>query len=98
MKCKVYALKEPNSNVIKYIGMTKRSLEDRLYCHLKFFTSQRLNIWLSDLKLKNIIPEIVLLEEFENNTGTNKREVYYMNKYKDTILNKNFKIVPYKYK
>ena len=91
MNYKIYALKEPNTDVIKYVGITKKDLQQRLYSHLHTHTSKGLDNWFDYLKSKNLIPEIILLEEFEGE-NTNKKEVFYMNKYKNTILNKNFKI------
>ena len=90
-KYKIYALKEPNTNEIKYIGATTQSLEDRLKTHLHIAVSRAMEKWLKELKEKNEIPEIILLEEAEY-LGNNEREVFYMNKYKDTILNSNFNL------
>lgn len=91
MKHKIYALKEPNTDIVKYIGITKHSLDFRLYTHLHSHTSKSLDNWFKELKNKNMTPEIILLEDFDGEK-TNEKEVFYMNKYKDTILNKNFKI------
>lgn len=91
MNYKIYALKEPNTDIIKYVGITKKDLKKRLYSHLHTHTSKSLDDWFNYLKSKNLTPEIILLEEFEGEEN-NKKEVFYMNKYKDTILNKNFKI------
>ena len=90
-KYKIYALKEPNTQEIKYIGATTQTLEDRLKIHLHIAVSKAMEKWINELKSKNEIPEIILLEEAEY-LGNNEREVFYMNKYKDTILNSNFNL------
>lgn len=85
---KIYALKDPETFEIKYIGQTSLSLYRRLTRHVseslttKEETPKRK--WIRTLIQKELCPIIELLEIPDN---PNEREIYWMNKYKNTILN-----------
>src|SRR4051794_8246893 len=90
---KIYAIVSKNSNKI-YIGNTTQDLDKRFKTHLKqfngFFNGKSLLYYSSFkiLKLKN--PRIVLLEDCQNVNNDfqlRKREQYYINLYKDRVVN-----------
>lgn len=65
-KYKFYCLKNPVTNEIRYIGLTKRSLEKRLIEHLSNFKNienTHKTKWIKSLLKKNIVPTIHLIEE-----------------------------------
>jgi hypothetical protein len=85
---KIYILKDPITLEIKYVGQTSLTLYRRLTRHV----SESLNRvkdtpktkWIKELIQKELCPIIELIEITEE---PNKRESYYLNKYKNTILN-----------
>jgi hypothetical protein len=80
---KIYGLKLKDSNDIRYIGLTKQSLHNRLIGH-KSTTSKRNTKngnWINKHK-DNI--EIILIEEsLVNLQDANEREIYWINYYKE---------------
>ena len=57
MKGKIYILIDPNTNEIRYVGMTKLSLKHRLSLHLK--EKKKITYkshWIYSLKNNNQIP------------------------------------------
>lgn len=85
---KIYALKDPNTLDIKYVGQTSLSLYRRLTRHVsesltkKEFSEKR--EWIKGLIKEELCPLIELLEVTDN---PNDRERYWINKYRDTIFN-----------
>lgn len=87
----IYALIDPDNNV-RYIGKTKVSLQKRLSQHITdsksiMNGSKRRNInkrysWIISLLKDNKKPNIILLEECNENNWI-EREVYYISKYKN---------------
>jgi hypothetical protein len=63
MPVKIYALVCPNSANIRYIGITKRSLNVRLSEHMKERHVNKRCSWIRSLKNNNLKPEIILLDE-----------------------------------
>lgn len=81
---KIYALKDPISNDIRYIGKTKNELNKRLYEHctirnLKEKTHK--NNWIKYLLKLNYRPVILLIEEVDY-CNWQEREIYWINFYK----------------
>lgn len=62
MKAIIYALCEPGTEVIRYVGKTETSLEFRLYQHLQERQKTKKAIWIKELKDKNQVPNIIELE------------------------------------
>ena len=60
---KVYSLREPDSDKIRYIGITKGTLHRRLKRHLYDVRINHRTCWIKKLKNKNEIPIIELIHE-----------------------------------
>lgn len=64
---KIYSLKDPITNEIRYIGKTTGKLRDRWYSHCSSYKLEKeksyKNSWIISLKRKGYRPEIELIEE-----------------------------------
>lgn len=68
MKAQVYTLSDPNTNKIRYIGVTIRTLEVRLLEHIKECFSNKVTHklnWIRSLLEQNLKPHIELLANIE---------------------------------
>ena len=82
---KIYALKDPISSEIRYIGKTKNSLQKRLYEHCTIRNlkpNNHKNNWIKYLLKSEQRPIIVLIEEVEE-LNWQEREIYWINFYKN---------------
>ncbi len=82
MEYKIYCLKHPDNEEIKYIGCTTTSLNLRLSQHIwdsKNKQSKK-SLWIKDLINDNKKPIIELLE-ICNEESWKEREIYYISKY-----------------
>ena len=80
---KIYALKLKDEEIIRYVGLTKQSLHNRLRGH-KNITSKcktKNGYWVN--KNKNNIEIILIEESIENLQDANEREIYWINYYKE---------------
>lgn len=85
---KIYCLKHPISKEIRYIGITIRSLNERRSQHVysgKHSPSTKVGKWIKSLLELKLIPEIELLEQF-NNKNWEEVEIFWINKYKTNRL------------
>ena len=83
---KIYAISDPDTNIIKYIGVTTRTLKERLYQHLYNARNKRLQIsakciW-SLLKVDKL--PVISLVETCTETNWEEREKYWIAYYKKT--------------
>lgn len=94
-KHKIYKLLSSHTDKI-YVGYTIRSLNTRLWAHRvdyrKYLKSEldyisSIEIFKLSLTIEDV--EIELLEEFEDENLIKIKEQYWMDKYKDIIVNKN---------
>ena len=94
---KIYILKDPRDNSIKYVGQTKCNLKGRLSSHIQDALNMRYNLpkceWIIELYNLELTP---LIEEIElvTNKKANEREQYWIDHYSNlgiNLLNK-FKI------
>ena len=85
MKTNVYALIEPNTLKIRYIGITEQTLQKRLFGHLSDSFLKRDNSrkrsWVISLKNKGYIPIIKLLKVCNTKEEALKLENELINKY-----------------
>ena len=83
MKGKIYILKDPISKEIRYIGLTRVSLEHRLHLHLKENVkglTHKIN-WIKSLKQQNLKP---IIEEIDSSSDLEelcKKEIYWIQYY-----------------
>ncbi len=76
----IYELSDPRDQQPRYIGYTKKTIEDRLDEHLKEKNKNHKVNWIKSLKKDNIIPYVRLIESVLN--GTHK----FWEKYKASSL------------
>ncbi len=82
----IYALVDPNTNQIKYIGQTKQRLNERLKSHLMCYSCNgkmtKKDEWINSLLELGIRPEIRLLKKVKIrfvNTEERKSIIEYKN-------------------
>lgn len=79
---KIYLLRDPRDNSIRYVGITRMTLRDRLLHHVRIARSGEKThraSWVRHLISFNLIPIIELIEENSNFD----REVYWIKYYRD---------------
>jgi hypothetical protein len=76
----IYVLKDPESNEVRYIGKTKRTLKYRLQRHLTDTDKNHKVNWIQSLKNKNLIPLIESIEVVTDSTWA-EREVFWIEHY-----------------
>lgn len=81
---KIYALLDPNTNIIRYVGQTIQSLDMRLKQHIRQSSKLKnhLGYWLKNINLNPCIQELESCEY----TLLNIRELYWINYYKENDL------------
>jgi len=69
MNYKIYALVDPRTNEIRYIGQTKQNLNRRLTRHIIDANRKKTHkdCWIFNLKQKNVKPIIELIDEVNEN-------------------------------
>jgi len=82
MKVKIYALIDPLSCKIRYIGRTKNSLNTRLIGHLSKakYKSTHKECWIYSLIKKGLIPKIKIIKNVQGWTSSYKEEQKLINK------------------
>ena len=87
MKTKVYILKDPTNEDIRYVGITTKTLEERLKGHLNDVkTRPDLNYhkinWIKKLQKGGKIPIIEQIDELDTLEEAKEKEIEYIEKYK----------------
>jgi group I intron endonuclease len=59
----IYALCEPNSEIIRYVGKTKRNLKIRFLEHLKNESGTHCSNWIKSCLKQGLLPECIELDE-----------------------------------
>lgn len=85
---KIYKLINPIDNVIRYIGITSKTLQKRLKSHIndKKSNIHKIN-WINKLKSNDLFPIIELIEEVDDIKIANVRERYWINYYRNIGCN-----------
>lgn len=81
-KFELYGLYCPNTDVLKYIGITKNGLRRRLNGHLKRPTNQFIGSWFKDLESENKKPIIKQLRECYSYNELLQSEIGEISKYR----------------
>jgi hypothetical protein len=81
-KFELYGLYCPNTDILKYIGITKNGLNRRLNNHLKSPTNQFIASWFNDLKLENKKPIIKQIKECHSYDELLESEITEIAKYR----------------
>jgi hypothetical protein len=87
----VYALENPMTGVVRYVGRTRRDLRARYRQHLnraaKGEGSVAVDAWISKLAAYGLRPALRVLEEVTDGDDGAEEEGYWIERYQDTILN-----------
>lgn len=78
---KIYALKDPETEQIRYVGKTEKYLNKRLSGHLSSKETNHKYHWINSLKVKNLEPIISILEECTEDIWE-EREKYWISYYR----------------
>lgn len=84
---KIYTLNDPKTNIIRYVGQTCYSLEDRLKRHLRAKDKSHRTNWIKSLKNLNLKPNIILIEENLTKEECNLLEKYYIKTFRELGVN-----------
>lgn len=81
---KIYALLEPDEDVVRYVGMTITDLRWRLYAHVKKNKRWKTprELWVKNLLDQGKLPRIKLIEETESKDDAINLERYWINHYR----------------
>lgn len=79
---KIYSLKDPNTDLIRYIGMTGCSIKKRLNEHIRCNDKSRRRNWIFSLKNKESSPIIELIEDNLNLIDACNKEIEYIKLFK----------------
>jgi hypothetical protein len=84
---KIYALIDPRNEMIKYIGLTSKTLDKRLHWHLKSAhkKNKKLN-WIRFLINNNLNIKIILIEDNLSKNEASEKEQYYIKLYSKNNL------------
>lgn len=85
----IYALLDPRDRQIRYVGKTKRTVEKRLYFHLKTRRKTKNRSWLDSLVALDLKPETVVLEIVDGSQCWQDRERFWIKRYRDLGCNLN---------
>ena len=91
----VYALICPIDNQIRYIGATINP-SIRFKQHLKDTYNIRKKEWIDNLSASNELPEMIILDSFNEEAKCIESEQAFIDKYRDVIFN-GLKKMPYRY-
>jgi len=86
----IYALVDPNTHRVRYVGHTSKTIETRLHEHASASNPIRyLRQWIAGLAPAK--PFIVALQEVEDATESEaiKSETEWLKRFRRTVLNKN---------
>lgn len=79
-KISIYALKDPRTDKIRYVGKTNQSLKARISAHFMDKCKCLRTQWMSELKSLGLRPVFIILESLEAGTPWQDREIYWIAK------------------
>jgi hypothetical protein len=85
-KYELYGLYCPFSHELKYIGITKNGLSNRLNAHLRKPTNYLTKCWFNELKIKGYTPIIKLIKECDSYENLLKNEIEEIKRCRDTNI------------
>ena len=85
-KAKLYVLQDPDTLEIRYVGITMKNLSERLNKHLidvknKSYKSPKKVQWIESIILRNKLPIISLVKEYDNISECKNAEIEYIKTY-----------------
>lgn len=87
----VYALLDPETNVIRYVGKTTYTLNKRFNNHISTAKTTKVKSkvlnWIRKLQKKNLKPIIMELEQFNNEIDLNNAEIFYISYFRFLTTN-----------
>ena len=91
----VYALTDPVTGVVHYIGMTNNAHHRyKQHCHVDHYDQSAKGCWIRNLKENKLLPGLKILDIVETEDEVRQREIYWMEYYlKQGVLLTN-KLLP----
>jgi len=88
---KIYCLICPIENKVRYVGLTKRYLSERLWshCNKKKQGNKRKSEWIKLLKSSDLVPEIKLLETPISEIAVEREKFWIKHFGRENLLNMN---------
>ena len=76
----IYGLMDPETLIVRYVGKTIQPLEKRFGQHLKATHTAHVVSWITSVKTRGLLPQIVVMEELPNTTAEqlNERECWWI--------------------
>lgn len=78
----IYALVDPRNSNVRYIGQTRQRLKERLRAHIKDKEVCHRTNWINSIIAIGAKPQIVLIEEVDENELLDLREIFWIEQYK----------------
>jgi predicted GIY-YIG superfamily endonuclease len=82
----VYGLLCPEELIIKYVGCTV-NIDQRYRTHLSCHRGGMRKVWINELRAKNLLPILVIIEEFDDKEDALECERTTINKNLETLHN-----------
>lgn len=80
---KIYSLNEPNSDIVRYIGLTKNELKKRYEGHFSRVNNPSHKAsWVKGLRNKGLRPSMILIEDGLTKEQALQKEIQYIKLFK----------------
>ena len=83
----LYGLYDPIENDLRYIGITQKLIQRRLYEHIKYSTNYLVQGWVKQLKQQNLLPQIKPIKICGTYDELLQSEIDEIKKYRDNNIN-----------
>lgn len=83
---RIYILRDPRDQAVRYVGKTVKSLKERLQVHLassRYYARRHVCNWIKTLQARDLSPSIELLQEVSSQEDWAERERYWITKLRD---------------
>lgn len=82
-KTSIYALKDPRTDKIRYVGKTRQSIKARISAHFLDKCKCLRTAWMNELKSLGLRPVFIILESLDDKSTWQEREIYWIAKMKE---------------
>jgi len=82
----IYALCDPETHGVRYVGQTIQKVEDRFKRHLKDRHHNHKTAWIKSLQSRGLAPELIIIE-YADDSCWQEREMYWIAYYRSIGVN-----------
>jgi hypothetical protein len=82
MGCSIYALTEPDSEIVRYIGYTSEAPTKRYHNHLREVGHNKKQAWISRIKRSGQVPGLLIIEDGLEKEDALNKEIHYIKFFK----------------